>query len=79
MKIKDKSQKISPKFSYNVQLGTDTKSKLIYGVNVVQSPTDHYQIPTLMDQILQKLLNIKPSKLSTDTIYLTIAKFDLLK
>ena len=77
MKIKDKGQKY-PKFSYNVQLGTDTKSKLICGVNVVQNPTDHYQIPALMDQILQNLLNIKPSKLSADTIYLTIANLTYL-
>lgn len=42
MKIKDNGQKY-PKFSYNVQLGTDTKSKLICRVNVVQNPTNHYQ------------------------------------
>ena len=41
MKTKDKDQKY-PKFSLNIQLGTDTKSKLIYGVNAIQNPTDHY-------------------------------------
>ena len=71
MKIKDKGQKY-PKFSYNVQLGTDTQSKLICGVNVVQSPTDHYQIPALMDQVIHNL-NLKPLKVSADTIYSTIA------
>ena len=45
MKTKDKGQKY-PKFSYNVQLGTDTESKLICGVNVVQNPNMIiYQIP----------------------------------
>ena len=71
MKIKDKGQKY-PKFSYNVQLGTDTQSKLICGVNVVQNPTDHYQIPALMNQILTNL-NCKPHMISADTIYLTLA------
>ena len=76
MKIKDKGQKY-PKFSYNIQLGTDTKSKLICGVNVVQSPTDHYQIPALMDQVIDNL-NLKPLKVSADTIYSTIANLRYL-
>ena len=54
MKTKDNGQKY-PKFSFNIQLGTDTKSKLICGVNAVQNPTDHYQIPALMNQILVNL------------------------
>lgn len=76
MKIKDKGQ-IYPKFSYNVQLGTDTESKLICGVNVVQNPTDHYQIPALMNQILSNL-NLRPAKISADTIYLTLANLNYL-
>ena len=67
MKVKDNGQKY-PKFSFNIQLGTDTKSKLICGVNAVQNPTDHYQIPALMNQILVNL-QIKPQKISADTIY----------
>ena len=76
MKIKDKGQKY-PKFSYNIQLGTDTKSKLICGVNAVQNPTDHYQIPALMNQILVNL-QIKPQKISADTIYSTLANLRYL-
>ena len=76
MKTKDKGQKYR-KFSYNVQLGTDTKFKLICGVNVVQNPTDHYQIPALMNQILVNL-NTKPKKISADTIYLTLANIEYL-
>ncbi|ADC47616.1 transposase [Methanobrevibacter ruminantium M1] len=76
MKIKDKGQ-IYPKFSYNLQLGTDTESKLICGVNVVQNPTDHYQIPALMNQIISNL-NLKPTKISADTIYLTLANLNYL-
>lgn len=75
MKIKDKGQKY-PKFSFNVQLGTDTKSKLICGVNIVQSPTVHYQFSALMNQILVNL-NTKPTKISVDTIYLFIATWNI--
>ena len=77
MKIKDKGQKY-PKFAYNIQLGTDTKSKLIYGVNAVQNPTDHYQIPALMNQILVNL-QLKPQKISADTIYSTLANLQYLE
>ena len=76
MKTKDNGQKY-PKFSLNIQLGTDTKSKLICGVNAVQNPTDHYQIPALMNQIITNL-NSKPSKISADTIYLTLANLNYL-
>ena len=77
MKTKDNGQKY-PKFSLNIQLGTDTKSKLICGVNAVQNPTDHYQIPALMNQILTNL-NTKPNKISADTIYLTLANLNYLE
>ena len=77
MKIKDKGQKY-PKFAYNIQLGTDTKSKLICGVNAVQNPTDHYQIPALMNQILVNL-QLKPQKISADTIYSTLANLQYLE
>ena len=77
MKTKDKGQKY-PKFTYNIQLGTDTKSKLICGVNAVQNPTDHYQIPALMNQILVNL-QLKPTKISADTIYSTLANLQYLE
>ena len=77
MKVKDNGQKY-PKFSFNIQLGTDAKSKLICGVNAVQNPTDHYQIPALMNQILVNL-QIKPQKISADTIYSTLANLQYLK
>ena len=59
-------------------MGTDTKSKLICGVNAVQNPTDHYQIPSLMNQILVNL-QIKPQKISADTIYSTLANLQYLE
>ena len=55
MKPKDKGQKYK-KLAYNVQVCTDTESKLICGINVVQFPTDQYQIPALLESN-----NTKPS------------------
>ena len=57
---------------------TDTKSKLICGVNPVQNPTDHYQIPALMNQILVNLQS-QPTKISRDTIYSTPTNLQYLK
>lgn len=74
---KDKGQKYK-KLAYNVQVCTDTESKLICGINVVQFPTDHYQIPALLDQTIQNL-QMKPSIVSADTIYATISNFFYLK
>lgn len=58
-------------------MGTDIEFKLICGVNAVQNPTDHYQIPALMNQILVNL-QIKPQKISADTIYSTLANLQYL-
>ena len=77
MKSKDKGQKYK-KLAYNIQVCTDTESKLICGINVVQFPTDHYQIPALLDQTIQNL-QMKPSIVSADTIYGTISNFFYLK
>lgn len=77
MKVKDNGQKYL-KFSFNIQLGTDTKSKFICGVNAVQNPTDHYQIPALMNQILVNL-KLQPTKISADTIYSTLANLQYLE
>ena len=56
---------------------TCAKSKLICDVNAVQNPTNHYQIPALMNQIFTNL-NSKPSKISADTIYLTWVNLNYL-
>ena len=77
MKIKDKGQ-IYPKFSYNIQVGTDTQSKLICGVNAVQNPTDHYQIPALMNQILSNL-NVKTNHNKCRYNLFNNSKFELLR
>ena len=45
---KDKAQKYK-KLAYNIQVCTDTESKLICGINMVQYPTaDYFQIPELL-------------------------------
>ena len=77
MKIKNKGQKY-PKFSYNIQLETDTKSNLIRGVNILQKPPQTTtKIPALMNQVIHNL-NLKPLKLSANTIYSTIANLNYL-
>lgn len=65
--------------SYNLQHGVDTKSILICGINVSQSPTDHYEIPALMEKVLKNLNGIKPEIVSADTIYRTIINLTYLK
>ena len=57
MKTKDKGQKYK-KLAYNVQICTDNTSKLICGINVVQYPSDHYQIPDLLKQTIENLQSI---------------------
>ena len=64
--------------SFNIQTGVDTITKLICGVNVSQSPTDHYEIPGIMDVIIENLEYHKPIKISADTIYRTIENLTYL-
>ena len=54
--------------SYNMQLATDTQSKLICAVHISQNPTDHYELPPTMDKAAENL-PVKPHKISADTIY----------
>ena len=77
MKVKDKGQKYK-KWAYNIQLCVDNKSKLICGAKVVQYPTDHYQIPALMDQSLENL-PIAPEIVCADNIYGTLGNLFYLK
>ena len=77
MKIKDKGQ-LYKKWAYNIQLAVDTESKLICGVNVVQNPTDHYQMPAILEQTINNL-GIKPSIVSADNIYGTLSNLFYLK
>ena len=66
------NKKHRPQLSFNLQHGVDTKSNLICGINISQSPTDHYEIPALMDKILKNLNGIELGLVSADTIYRTI-------
>ena len=54
--------------SYNMQLATDTQSKLICAVHISQHPTDHHELPPTMDKAVENLPT-KPHKVSADTIY----------
>ena len=53
---KDKSQKYK-KTGLIFKYAQTLKSKLICGINMVQYPTDHFQIPELLDQVIQKSSN----------------------
>lgn len=54
--------------SYNMQLATDTQSKLICAVHISQNGSDHHELPPTMDKAI-KNLPTKPHKVSADTIY----------
>ena len=54
--------------SYNMQLATDTESKLICAVHISQNGSDHHELPPTMDKAIENLPT-KPHKVSADTIY----------
>ena len=54
--------------SYNMQLATDTISKLICAVHISQKPTDHYELLSTMDKAVENL-PFKPQKVCADTIH----------
>lgn len=54
--------------SHNMQLATDTQSKLICAVHISQHPTDHHELPPTMNKALENLPT-KSHKVSADTIY----------
>ena len=45
------------------------RSKLICAINVIQSPTDHYELPSIAKRAIQNI-QITPKYISADTIYL---------
>ena len=40
--------------AYNIQSAVDYDTKLICGINVTQSPTDHYELPEIADKAIKK-------------------------
>jgi hypothetical protein len=55
--------------AYNIQSAVDYDTKLICAINVVQNPTDHYQLPEIVDKAIINT-QTKPKHISADTIYL---------
>ena len=55
--------------AYNVQSAVDYDTKLICGINITQSPTDHYELPEIADKAI-KNIGKTPKHISADTIYL---------
>ena len=64
--------------SFNIQSAVDSSTKLICGSNVSQNPTDHYEIPEIMEMVIENLEGHKPIKISADTIYRTIPNLTYL-
>lgn len=73
MQNKDGNKQIS----HNIQTAVDTDSKLIYSVKVSQNPTDHYELPEIVESAI---LNTKkePEYVSADTGYHTETSFEYL-
>ena len=52
-----------------MQSAVDYDTKLICGLHVTQSPTDHYELPDIADKAINNIGKI-PKYMSADTIYL---------
>lgn len=64
-----KSKKGNLQISYNIQSAVDYDTKMICAINVVQAPTDHYQLPKIVDKAINNT-NVLPRFVLADTIYL---------
>lgn len=64
-----KSKKGNSQISYNIQSAVDYDTKMICAINVVQAPTDHYQLPKIVDKAINNT-NVLPRFVLADTIYL---------
>ena len=52
-----------------MQSAVDYETKLIYALNVTQSPTDHYQLLKVADKAINNIGKV-PKHMGADTIYL---------
>lgn len=64
-----KNKKGNMEISYNIQNAFDYDSKLICALNVVSSPTDHYELPGIVDKAMENI-KCKPEHVSADCCYL---------
>ena len=55
--------------AYNMQSAVDYDTKLICALNVIQNPTDHYELPAVVDKAIKNTGKL-PKYMSADTIYL---------
>ena len=74
MQNKDGNKQIS----YNVQTAVDTESKLICSVKVSQNPTDHYELPEIVEKAITNIGD-EPDYISADTGYHNEVSFEYLK
>lgn len=64
MRNKDGNSQIS----YNIQSAVDTKTKLICAVNITQNPTDHDELPEIVEKTIENT-KTTPKIVSADTGY----------
>lgn len=64
-----KNKKGNSRVAHNIQSTVDYDTKLICAINVVQNPTDHHQLPEIVDKAIINTQS-KPKHISSDTIYL---------
>ncbi len=63
---------------YNVQSAVDTQSKHICAIKVSQNPTDHYELPEIVEQSIENT-KTKPAIISADTAYHNTLSFKYLE
>ncbi len=57
------------KIAYNMQSAVDSETGLICAITISQSPTDHYELPSIVSKAI-KNIGKKPEYVSADTIHL---------
>jgi transposase len=57
------------KYAYNMQSAVDSETGLICAITISQSPTDHYELPSIVTKAINNI-GKKPEYVSADTIYL---------
>lgn len=74
MRNKDGNSQIS----YNIQSAVDTTTKLICAVNITQNPTDHDELPEIVEKTIENI-KTQPKMISANTGYHNATSIEYLK
>lgn len=58
------------KLTYNMQSTVNSETELICAITITQSPTDHYELPSIITNAINNIGKKKPEFVSADTTYL---------